>query len=66
VKVKNHSRFNLTPAYLNALSGDGVHIVTVNEYLAGRDSEWMKPIYEFLGLEVGCINSNQNQAEIRK
>jgi preprotein translocase subunit SecA len=54
------------PAYLNALSGDGVHIVTVNEYLAGRDSEWMRPIYEFLGLEVGCINSNQNQADKRR
>ena len=54
------------PAYLNALSGDGVHIVTVNEYLAGRDAEWMKPIYEFLGLEVGCINSNQNQADKRR
>ena len=54
------------PAYLNALSGDGVHIVTVNEYLAGRDAEWMKPIYEFLGLEVSCINSNQNQADKRR
>jgi preprotein translocase subunit SecA len=41
------------PAYLNALSGDGVHIVTVNEYLAGRDSEWMKPIYEFR-LDFDC------------
>ena len=43
------------PAYLNALSGKGVHIVTVNDYLAKRDSEWMKPIYEFLGLTVGVI-----------
>jgi preprotein translocase subunit SecA len=41
------------PAYLNAISGDGVHIVTVNEYLAQRDADWMRPIYEFLGLTVG-------------
>ena len=41
------------PAYLNALSGDGVHIITVNEYLAGRDAEWMGNIYRFLGLTVG-------------
>ncbi|KTD17235.1 preprotein translocase subunit SecA [Legionella jordanis] len=43
------------PAYLNALTGRGVHIVTVNDYLAKRDSQWMKPIYEFLGLSVGVI-----------
>ncbi|MGO9458644.1 MAG: preprotein translocase subunit SecA [Rhodomicrobium sp.] len=43
------------PAYLNALSGRGVHIVTVNDYLAKRDSEWMGQIYKFLGLTVGCI-----------
>jgi preprotein translocase subunit SecA len=43
------------PAYLNALSGRGVNIVTVNDYLAKRDSQWMKPIYEFLGLTVGVI-----------
>jgi len=43
------------PAYLNAITGQGVHIVTVNDYLAKRDSEWMKPIYEFLGLTVGVI-----------
>ena len=41
------------PAYLNALTGKGVHIVTVNDYLAKRDAEWMRPIYEFLGLTVG-------------
>lgn len=41
--------------YLNALEGKGVHVVTVNDYLAKRDSEWMKPVYEFLGLEVGFI-----------
>ena len=51
------------PAYLNSLSGDSVHIITVNEYLAERDAEWMRPIYEFLGLTVGCIKSNQNAAE---
>ena len=43
------------PAYLNALSGKGVHIVTVNDYLAKRDSAWMRPIFEFLGLTVGVI-----------
>jgi preprotein translocase subunit SecA len=43
------------PVYLNALSGDGVHVVTVNDYLARRDSEWMGAIYRFLGLGVGCI-----------
>jgi preprotein translocase subunit SecA len=43
------------PAYLNALTGKGVHIVTVNDYLARRDAEWMGQIYRFLGLEVGCI-----------
>ncbi|MGE5543388.1 MAG: preprotein translocase subunit SecA, partial [Bacillota bacterium] len=43
------------PTYLNALEGRGVHIVTVNDYLATRDSEWMKPIYEMLGLSVGLI-----------
>ena len=43
------------PAYLNALTGKGVHIVTVNDYLARRDAEWMSRIYHFLGLEVGVI-----------
>src|SRR5262249_15019297 len=43
------------PVYLNALSGDGVHVVTVNDYLAKRDSEWMGKIYRFLGLSVGVI-----------
>ena len=43
------------PAYLNALAGHGVHIVTVNDYLASRDREWMGPLYEFLGLSVGLI-----------
>jgi len=43
------------PAYLNALVGRGVHIVTVNDYLAKRDSEWMGPVYKFLGLSVGCV-----------
>jgi len=51
------------PAYLNALAGSSVHIITVNEYLAQRDAEWMRPIYEFLGLTVGCIKSNQNPPE---
>ena len=55
------------PAYLNALSGEGVHIVTVNDYLARRDSEWNGPIYEWLGLTVDCIDKHQpNSNERRK
>ncbi|MBT8080289.1 MAG: preprotein translocase subunit SecA [Gammaproteobacteria bacterium] len=53
------------PAYLNALSGKGVHIVTVNEYLAQRDADWMRPVYEFLGLSVGVSKSGQSQDEKR-
>ncbi|MBT8096062.1 MAG: preprotein translocase subunit SecA [Woeseia sp.] len=51
------------PAYLNALSGKGVHIVTVNEYLAQRDADWMRPVYEFLGLSVGVAKSGQSREE---
>ncbi|HEV2285446.1 MAG TPA: hypothetical protein VGR80_05345, partial [Steroidobacteraceae bacterium] len=53
------------PAYLNALGGEGVHIVTVNEYLAQRDADWMGPVYRFLGLTVGVIKNAQSQAEKR-
>ena len=53
------------PAYLNAISRDGVHIVTVNEYLAQRDADWMRPIYEFLGLTVGVSRSGQTPEEKR-
>jgi len=53
------------PAYLNALTGKGVHIVTVNDYLAKRDSEWMSKIYRFLGLKVGCIVSGLDD-QLRK
>jgi len=54
------------PAYLNALSGKGVHVVTVNDYLARRDADWMGPIYEALGLSVGVIQSGgQNPTEKR-
>jgi len=52
-------------AYLNALTGKGVHVVTVNEYLAQRDADWMGPIYRFLGLTVGVIKSNQATEEKR-
>ncbi|MFL0796821.1 MAG: preprotein translocase subunit SecA [Cellvibrionaceae bacterium] len=51
------------PAYLNALSGDAVHVVTVNDYLASRDAAWMAPLYEFLGLKVGVIHSMQHPDE---
>ncbi len=50
-------------AYLNALSGNGVHIVTVNDYLAQRDAEWMGKIYNFLGLKVGVVISGQDEAD---
>lgn len=54
------------PAYLNALAGRGVHIVTVNDYLARRDSEWMGPLYEFHGLKVDCIDKHQPNSEERR
>jgi len=53
------------PAYLNAISSDGVHVVTVNEYLAQRDADWMRPIYEFLGLTVGVSKSGLSGEEKR-
>ena len=53
------------PAYLNGLTGNGVHLVTVNEYLADRDANWMRPLYEFLGLSVGIIGSGQTP-ELKK
>jgi preprotein translocase subunit SecA len=54
------------PAYLNAISGKGVHLITVNDYLAERDSEWMGRVHRFLGLEVGCILANMSPAERRE
>ena len=54
------------PAYLNALDGEGVHIVTVNDYLAKRDAEWMGPIHEFLGLKVGVIQNSMEPDERRE
>jgi preprotein translocase subunit SecA len=56
---------SVLPAYLNALSGDGVHIVTVNDYLAERDAAWMGRVHEFLGLSVGVILPNRPAAEHR-
>ncbi|WP_283777657.1 preprotein translocase subunit SecA [Parendozoicomonas callyspongiae] len=53
------------PVYLNALSGKGVHVVTVNDYLARRDADWMRPLYEFLGLTVGVVVPQQNPDEKR-
>ncbi len=55
----------LLPAYLNALTGNGVHIVTVNEYLAARDSEWMGQVYTYLGLTVGLVLHDQTREERR-
>ncbi len=57
---------SVLPAYLNALTGDGVHIITVNEYLAGRDAEWMGEIYRFLGLTVGINYREYSPAEKRE
>jgi preprotein translocase subunit SecA len=54
------------PAYLNAIAGQGVHIVTVNDYLARRDSEWMGPLYEFHGLSVDCIDKHEPNSEERR
>jgi len=54
------------PVYLNALAGKGVHIVTVNDYLAKRDAEWMGPIYEFHGLRVDCIDKHEPNSEARR
>jgi preprotein translocase subunit SecA len=54
------------PAYLNAIAGKGVHIVTVNDYLARRDSEWMGPLYEFHGISVDCIDKHQPNSEERR
>jgi preprotein translocase subunit SecA len=51
------------PAYLNALTGRGVHVITVNDYLASRDAEWMGQIHRFLGLEVGCIQNDMDDFE---
>ena len=53
------------PAYLNAISGDGVHVVTVNEYLAQRDADWMRPIYELLGITVGVTKAGQSTEDKR-
>ena len=54
------------PVFLNALTGNGVHVVTVNDYLAKRDSEWMGPLYMFNGLSVDCIDKHQPNSEARR
>ncbi len=54
------------PVFLNALAGKGVHVVTVNDYLSKRDSEWMGPLYQFHGLKVDCIDKHQPSTEARK
>ena len=54
------------PVFLNALAGKGVHVVTVNDYLSKRDSEWMGPLYQFHGLSVDCIDKHQPNSEQRK
>ncbi len=56
----------LLPAYLNALDGEGVHIVTVNDYLAKRDSEWMGQVFRFLGMTVGCILNSMSNDDRRE
>ena len=54
------------PCYLNALTGKGVHVVTVNDYLARRDAEWMGQVHRFLGLSVGLIQQDMTQSRERK
>ena len=54
------------PVFLNALTGNGVHVVTVNDYLAKRDSEWMGPLYQFHGLSVDCIDKHQPNSDARR
>ena len=54
------------PVFLNALAGKGVHMVTVNDYLARRDSEWMGPMYQFHGLTVDCIDRHQPNSDARR
>ena len=53
------------PAYLNSLSGEAVHIITVNDYLAQRDADWMDPVYRFLGLTVGVVKAGQSPEDKR-
>lgn len=53
----------VAPMYLNALPGRGVHLVTVNDYLARRDSEWMRPVFDFLGISIGCITNDMEPDE---
>ena len=64
--VEGKTLVAVLPMYLNALSGKGVHLVTVNDYLARRDSEWMKPVYDFLGITVGSIQSNMDPMDRKK
>ena len=63
--MKERPSFLLLPAYLNALEGKGVHIVTVNDYLAKRDAEWMGEIHKFLGLTVGVVLNSMTPEERR-
>ena len=51
---------SVSAAYLNAITGNGVHIITVNDYLAERDANWMKPVYDYLGISVGSILANMD------
>jgi len=55
----------VSPAFFKALSGKGTHILTFNDYLAGRDEAWMGPVYEFLGLTVGCVKEGMDNEERR-
>ena len=54
------------PAYLNSITGKGVHIVTVNDYLANRDSSWMGKVFDYLGVSTGCITNNLEDHERKK
>jgi preprotein translocase subunit SecA len=56
----------VAPAWLSALTGRGVHVLTFNDYLARRDAAWMEPVYEFLGTPVGCVQEGSSQDERRR
>src|SRR6516164_4065490 len=64
--VEGKTLVSTLPAYLNALAGEGVHIVTVNDYLAKRDAEWNGPIFEWLGITVDCIDKHEPNSEARR
>ena len=66
MKTERENLVSTLPAYLNSLSGKGVHIVTVNDYLALRDSAWMGKVFNYLGVSTGCVTNNSDDRERKK